>query len=118
MHERVDLGRNCTVGHMAIVHDATIGDNCLIGLASVVFGGSKVGEGCVVGAGAVLTGGDVPAGSLLVGIPAKVVREVREQDRKWQQGLTSGYQANRGRYLTELEPLDDAAKLMWARLRM
>lgn len=117
MHESVDLGRNCVVGHLAIVHDAVVGDNCLIGLASVIFGGAKVGEGSLVGAGALVTGGEIPPNSLAVGVPAKVVREVRDRDREYHARLIRDYQGFRTSYLQELEPVDEAAKLIWARLR-
>ena len=77
VHEKTTIGKNCTVGHGAIVHGATIGDNTLVGMGSIVLTGAVIGENCVIGAGAVVTGKmNAPAGSVLLGSPAKVVKEV------------------------------------------
>ena len=77
MHNRTTVGRGCTLGHSAIVHGCTIGDNCLIGMGAVVLDGAKIGDNCLVGAGSLVTGKmDAPDGSLLLGNPAKVVKEV------------------------------------------
>ncbi|MBQ9493334.1 MAG: gamma carbonic anhydrase family protein [Oscillibacter sp.] len=75
LHEAVSVGRGCTIGHGAIVHGCTVGDNTLIGMGAVVLNGARIGNDCIVGAGAVVTGGmDAPDGSLILGTPAKVVR--------------------------------------------
>jgi len=75
LHEKVTLGKNCTVGHGAIVHGCTVGDNCLIGMGSIVLDGAVIGDNCLVAAGALVTGKmDAPAGSLILGNPAKVVK--------------------------------------------
>lgn len=80
VHEKTTIGKNCTVGHGAIVHGATIGDNTLVGMGSIVLTGAVIGDNCVIGAGAVVTGKMVaPAGSVLLGSPAKVVKEVSEE---------------------------------------
>ncbi len=77
LHEQTAIGKNCTVGHGAIVHGCTIGDNTMVGMGSIVLTGAVIGENCVIGAGAVVTGKmNAPAGSLLLGSPAKIVREV------------------------------------------
>lgn len=69
------VGRNCTIGHNAIVHGCTIGDDALIGMGSIVMNGARIGRGCVVGAGAVITEGKEFADySLIVGAPARVIR--------------------------------------------
>ena len=76
LHEHTVIGKNCTVGHGAIVHGCTIGDNTVVGMGSIVLTGAVIGENCVIGAGAVVTGKMVaPAGSVLLGNPAKVVKE-------------------------------------------
>ncbi|MGM9618459.1 MAG: gamma carbonic anhydrase family protein [Oscillospiraceae bacterium] len=81
LHEALRLGRGCTVGHGAIVHGCTVGDNCLIGMGAILLSGARVGDNCVIGAGALLTGSaDIPAGSLVMGSPAKVVRALREEE--------------------------------------
>ncbi len=76
VHEKTTVGKNCTVGHGAIVHGCTIGDNTVVGMGSIVLTGAVIGENCVIGAGAVVTGKmNAPAGSVLLGNPAKVVKE-------------------------------------------
>ena len=75
VHEETHIGSYCTVGHGAIVHGCTVGDNCVIGMGSIVLNGAILGDGCLVGAGAVVTGKmNAPAGSVLLGSPAKVVK--------------------------------------------
>jgi len=74
------LGERVTVGHQAMLHGCTIGDECLIGIQAVVLNGAKIGRRCIVGAGALVTEGkEFPEGSLIVGSPAKVVRELTAQ---------------------------------------
>jgi carbonic anhydrase/acetyltransferase-like protein (isoleucine patch superfamily) len=73
------VGNRVTVGHRVILHGCTIEDDCLIGMGAIVLNGARVGRGSIVGAGALLLEGmDVPPGSLVVGLPAKVVRQVGE----------------------------------------
>ena len=75
----MNIGRNVTVGHGAIVHGATIGDNVLIGMGAVILNGAKIGDNCIIGAGAVVKeNADIPADSMLVGVPAKVIRTLDE----------------------------------------
>ncbi len=77
LHEKTALGKNCTVGHGAIVHGCTIGDNTMVGMGAIVLTGAVIGNDCIIGAGAVVTGKTVaPDGSLLLGSPAKVVKSV------------------------------------------
>lgn len=77
LHDETALGKFCTVGHTAIVHGCTIGDDCLIGMGAILLSGAVLGDGCIVGAGALVTGKtNAPAGSLLLGSPAKVVKTV------------------------------------------
>ena len=81
MHNRTTVGKGCTLGHSAIVHGCTIGDNCLIGMGAVVLDGAKIGDNCLVGAGSLVTGKmDAPAGSMILGSPAKVVRPLTEEE--------------------------------------
>ena len=76
VHEKTVIGKNCTVGHGAIVHGCTIGDNTVVGMGSIVLTGAVIGDNCVIGAGAVVTGKmNAPSGSVLLGSPAKVVKE-------------------------------------------
>ena len=81
LHEETKIGAGCTIGHNAIVHGCTVGDNVLIGMGAVVLNGAKIGDNCIVGAGALVTGKmDAPAGSMLLGSPAKVVRPLTEAE--------------------------------------
>lgn len=77
LHEKTTLGKNCTVGHGAIVHGCTIGDNTLIGMGAIILNGAVIGKDCIIGAGALVTGKiDAPDGSVILGSPAKVVKTV------------------------------------------
>lgn len=83
IHEKTTLGRYCTVGHGAILHGCTVGDGCLIGMGSIVLDGAVLEEGCLVGAGALVTGKThAPAGSVLLGNPAKVVKQLNEEQKE------------------------------------
>ncbi len=91
---KLTLGRNCTVGHGAIVHGCTVGDCCLIGMGAIVLDGARLGDHCLVGAGALVTGKmDAPAGSLLLGSPAKVVRSLTEAERRHLEDNAAEYRA-------------------------
>jgi carbonic anhydrase/acetyltransferase-like protein (isoleucine patch superfamily) len=73
------LGEGCTVGHQAMLHGCTVGDNSLIGIGAIVLNGARIGRNCLVGAGALVTEGKAfPDGSLIVGAPARAVRELDE----------------------------------------
>ncbi len=76
----VVVGKHVTVGHQVMLHGCTIGDESLIGIAAVVLNGARIGRNCVVGAGSVVTEGkEFPDGSLIMGTPAKVVRELTHE---------------------------------------
>ena len=80
IHEKTTIGNNCTIGHSAIVHGCTIGDGCVIGMGAIVLTGAVLGDGCLVGAGALVTGKTVaPAGSMLLGSPAKIVGTITKE---------------------------------------
>lgn len=75
----LSIGEGCTIGHRAILHGCTIGDNSLIGMGATVLNGAVIGKNCLVGAGALVTEGKTfPDNSLIVGTPAKVVRPLDE----------------------------------------
>ena len=79
-HDHTTVGRNCTIGHGAIIHGCTIGDGCLIGMGAIVLSGAILEEGCLVGAGAVVTGKTHAApGSVLLGSPARVVKQLTQE---------------------------------------
>ena len=80
LHEKVTLGVGCTVGHGAILHGCTIGDNTLVGMGAIVLDGARIGRDCLVAAGSVVTGKmDAPDGSLIMGNPAQVVKPVKPE---------------------------------------
>ena len=83
IHEQVTIGRDCTIGHGAIVHGCTVGDRCLVGMGAIILNGAVLGDDCLVGAGALVTGKiNAPAGSLVLGSPAKVEREVTDKEKE------------------------------------
>jgi carbonic anhydrase/acetyltransferase-like protein (isoleucine patch superfamily) len=76
------IGKRVAIGHRAIVHGATVGDNCLIGMGAILLNRVVVGSGSIVGAGAVCREGmEIPPNSLVVGVPAKVIRETTDAER-------------------------------------
>ena len=77
----VKVGRYCTIGHSAIIHACEIGDECLIGMGATILDGAKIGDHCIVGANALVTQRFVaPPGSMILGSPAKVVRQLTEAE--------------------------------------
>jgi carbonic anhydrase/acetyltransferase-like protein (isoleucine patch superfamily) len=75
------LGDNCTVGHSAVLHGCTIGDNCLIGIGAILLNGARIGDNCIIGAGALVTENkEIPAGSLVIGAPGRVMRQVTAEE--------------------------------------
>ena len=80
LHEAVTLGAGCSVGHGATLHGCTVGDNCVIGMGAIILDGAVIGENCLVGAGALVTGKmRAPAGSLILGNPATVVKALTQE---------------------------------------
>ena len=98
------IGKFCTIGHRAILHGCTIGDNTLIGMGAIVLNGAKIGNNCLVGAGALVTEGkEFPDGSLIVGSPAKSIRSLDVDAIKKLKRSALNYVANGKRFKTELE---------------
>ena len=84
IHNRCVIGDDVSVGHSAIVHGATIGDRVIVGMGAVVPDGAKIGNDCIIGAGAVVTGKmDAPDGSMIIGSPAKVTRELTDKEKAY-----------------------------------
>ena len=76
------IGKNVVVGHNATVHGCTVEDGCLIGMGAVVLDGAVIGKGSLVGAGALVSGGKIiPPGSLVLGVPGRVIRKLSEQEQ-------------------------------------
>lgn len=100
IHAQTVVGANCTIGHNAIVHACTVGDNVLVGMGSIVLNGAKIGDNCIIAAGAVVTGKmDAPAGSMIMGNPAKVVRPLREEDIEGNREYCASYMQLRDNHL-------------------
>ncbi len=97
------IGDDCTIGHNVILHGCTIGDGSLIGMGATILNGAKIGRNCLVGANALVTGGkEYPDNSLIVGSPAKVMRELGEESRSAHLESAKQYVENGRRYLKGL----------------
>ena len=100
------VGEDVTIGHHAILHGCTVGDGSLIGMGATVLNGARIGKGCLVGANALVTEGKVfPDFSLIVGSPAKVIRELDTAAVARLRASAKGYVANAQRYRTGLKPI-------------
>lgn len=97
------IGAGCTIGHRAILHGCTIGDNSLVGMGAVILNGAKIGNNCLVGANALVTEGkEFPDNSLIVGSPAKIVRQLDNQAVQALQGSALRYIENGKRFQDKL----------------
>ena len=77
------LGANVTVGHQAMLHGCTVGDNSLIGIGATVLNGAKIGQNCLIGAHALVgEGKEIPDNSMVLGMPGKIVRELGDDNEK------------------------------------
>jgi len=93
------IGANCTIGHKAMLHGCTIGDGSLIGMGATILNGARIGKGCLIGAGALITEGkDIPDGSLVMGTPGKVVRQLDSAAIDRLLKSAEGYRANMRRF--------------------
>ena len=89
------VGNWVTVGHSAVVHACTVGDECLIGMGAVILDGAEIGEQSIIGARALVTQGTkIPPGSMVMGSPAKVVRPLTPEERKGLKWWAEKYVAN------------------------
>ncbi len=97
------IGANVTIGHQAMLHGCTIGDNSLIGIGAVVLNGARVGRNCLIGAKALIPEGkDIPDNSLVVGAPARVLRPVSAAQLEMLARSAAHYVENWRRYAAEL----------------
>lgn len=98
------IGAGCTIGHKVMLHGCTIGENALIGMGATVLNGARIGKNCLIGAGALITEGkEIPDGSLVMGAPGKVVRELDEAAIEGLRKSALGYQANMRRFRAGLQ---------------
>jgi len=102
----LSIGAGVTVGHKAMLHGCTIGDNSLIGIGAVVLNGAKIGQSCLVGAGALVTEGkEFPDGSMIIGSPAKVVRSLTPEQLQGLRQSADHYVANAQRFKATLHKI-------------
>lgn len=100
------VGPDCTVGHLAILHGCTIGAGSLVGMGATILNGARIGRQCLIGANALVPEGrEIPDGTLAVGSPAKVVRELKPEEREQLKLSALGYAANARRFADGLAPL-------------
>ena len=96
------IGEEVTVGHRCVLHGAVVEDRCLIGMGAVLLGGSRIGSESIVAAGAVVKeGAEIPPRSLVVGVPARVVREVTDAEVAMIRASAQGYVDKIAQYLEE-----------------
>ncbi len=100
------VGKNVTVGHMVMLHGCTIGDESLIGIGAVVLNGAKIGRNCLVGAGSLVTEGkEFPDGSMIMGTPAKVVRQLTPEQMDGLRQSAAHYIDNAQRFRSGLKKM-------------
>ena len=99
------IGEDVTVGHKAMLHGCTIGEGTLIGMGATVLNGAKIGKFCLIGACTLITEGkEIADGSLVMGSPGKVVRQLDETARAKLLASAENYQANARRFKAGLSP--------------
>jgi len=97
-----EIGEEVTIGHRCVLHGAVVGDRCLIGMGAVLLGGSKIGAESIIAAGAVVKeGAEIPPRSLVVGVPARIVREVTDAEVEMIRASAEGYVRKITQYLEE-----------------
>ncbi len=102
----VTIGENVTVGHQVMLHGCSIGDGSLIGIQAVVLNGAKIGKHCLVGAGALVTEGkEFPDGSMIIGSPAKVVRQLTPEQMAGLDRSAENYVENARRFRNSLKKI-------------
>ena len=103
----ITLGKGVSIGHKSMIHGCTIGDGTLIGINSVILNGAVIGKNCVIGANSLITEKKViPEGSMVMGSPGKVVRELRPEEIAFFNSVAVNYAARAKRYKLELK-IDD-----------
>lgn len=102
----LNIGENVTVGHQVMLHGCTIGDESLIGIGAIVLNGAKIGKNCLVGAGSLVTEGkEFPDGSMILGSPARVVRQLTPEQIEGLRRSAEHYRANAERFRRGLKKI-------------
>lgn len=103
----LEIGRNVTVGHKVMLHGCTIGDNSLIGINAVILNHARIGKNCLIGANALIPEGrEIPDGSVVMGSPGKVVKELTEQQMAALAHGADHYVDNGRLYREHLKPME------------
>lgn len=98
------IGAGCTIGHKAMLHGCTIGTNSLIGMGATILNGAVIGDNCLIGAGALITESkQIPDGSLVMGAPGRVVRQLDDAAIARLRASAAGYQQNARRFAAGLK---------------
>ncbi|WP_397449541.1 gamma carbonic anhydrase family protein [Pseudomonas sp. NA-150] len=104
----LNIGKSVTIGHNVMLHGCTVGDYSLIGINAVILNGAKIGKYCIIGANSLIgEGKEIPDGSLVMGSPGKVVRELTEGQKKMLEASAAHYVHNAQRYARDLAPQED-----------
>jgi carbonic anhydrase/acetyltransferase-like protein (isoleucine patch superfamily) len=105
MGSPLDIGDDCTIGHLAMLHGCTIGNCSLVGIGSVILNGARIGNNCLIGAKTLITEGKViPDGSLVMGAPGKVIRTLTVDEMSRLKASAAHYADNWRRYVRDLKP--------------
>ncbi|WP_295473665.1 gamma carbonic anhydrase family protein [uncultured Pseudomonas sp.] len=108
MGSPLTIGKGVTIGHNAMLHGCTVDDYSLIGINAVILNGAKIGKHCIIGANALVGEGKViPDGSLVMGTPGKVVRELTDAQKKLLEASAAHYVHNAQRYARDLAVQED-----------
>ena len=103
----IEIGKNCTIGHKAMLHGCIIEDNTLIGMGSTILNGARIAKNCLVGACSLVTEGkSFPEISLIMGTPAKVVRQLTEKEIEGIEKSAQWYQQNMRRFNSDMKDIE------------
>ncbi|MEO9229619.1 MAG: gamma carbonic anhydrase family protein [Devosia sp.] len=104
----LSVGEGCTIGHRAILHGCSIGEHSLVGMGATILNGARIGRHCLIGAGALITEGkQIPDGSLVIGAPGRVVRELGEEDIARLHRSADHYVSNARRFAANLTLVEE-----------
>jgi carbonic anhydrase/acetyltransferase-like protein (isoleucine patch superfamily) len=100
------VGRGCTIGHKAMLHGCTIGENSLVGMSATILNGARIGRNCLIGAGALITERkQIPDNCLVVGAPGRIVRELSAEEIEGLRRSARHYAANARRFAAGMKPI-------------